>query len=127
MSEMYSLSDTELDLYRKIILEQLHKYKRSKSVESLTLFLIWLYEFVEMFAVNRQNKQGKLKAAKDFFNMEVITRLFRTRGELVHKRYVTSNEKIIKFYTDNETDLFRLMKAAGFIISNDAQNSMKVF
>lgn len=119
MGEIYSLSDEELTCYRNKILQQLNKYKRTKSVENLTLFLIWLYEFVEMFAVNCKNEQGKLKRAKDFFDMEIVIRLFRIRGSLVHKCYSITDNQIVKFYNDYSNDLFELMKAAGFEMSED--------
>lgn len=117
MGEKYCLSDKELEGYRSVIVEQLNKYKKTKSVDNLTLFLIWLYEFMEMFAVNRKNVQGKLRHAKDFYGLDIVARLFNIRGSLVHRRYGVSEDKITGFYVKNEQDLLKLMKLSEFDIS----------
>ena len=117
MGEIYYLSDKEVEDYRSIVVEQLNKYKETKSVDNLTLFLIWLYEFIEMFAVNRKNVQGKLRTAKDFYGLEIVMKLFRIRGSLVHRCYTMPNDKIVEFYESKEQALFELMQHAGFDVS----------
>ena len=117
MGEIYCLSDKEVEDNRSKVIEQLNKYKATKSVDNLTLFLIWLYEFIEMFSVNRKNVQGKLRTVKDLYNLEVVSHLFRIRGSLVHRCYSVLEDKVIKFYERNEQDLFELMQLAGFDLS----------
>lgn len=57
MGERYNLSHQEIKNAQLRILEQLHSWQERKSIDSLILFLIWLYEFLEVISVNNTGKQ----------------------------------------------------------------------
>ena len=80
LGEIYNLTDKELREYRKLIMEQLNKFESTESTDNLVLFLIWLYEYFEMIAVNGKGIQAKLKHVKSEFNQSVLTDLYFIRG-----------------------------------------------
>ena len=118
LGEIFYLTEEEIKNYRGLILEELNKFKETKDTRALTLFLIWLYEFVEMFAVNNTGKQAKLKHVKDryqiYFSGNFLKDLFHKRGQLVHRAYKLANAEILTFFTDNENDIILLMQVTGF-------------
>lgn len=109
MGEMYDLSVNELKLYFERVLSYQKEYEQTKSFTVLQMFLVVLYEFMEMFAVNGKNEQAKLGRAKSFyvdFDIDFIRSLFAVRGRIVHKNYLIVENDIIDFYQIN-TDVIQ--------------------
>ena len=98
---MYSLSIYELKLYFERVLSLHQEYNKNRHFAVLQLFIVLLYEFAEMFAVNNKGEQAKLGRAKDFYNSldrELIVNLFRTRGLIVHRNYLITEDRLFEFY-----------------------------
>ena len=86
MGEKYSLSCKEIKNAQAMIIEQLHNWQIRKSITSLVLFLIWLYEFLEVTSVNNTGKTANRKSAISVYSdTEIIAKLFSLRSTLVHK------------------------------------------
>ncbi len=110
MGERYNLSHQEIKNAQLRILEQLHSWQERKSIDSLILFLIWLYEFLEVISVNNTGKTANRKSAISVYtNTTVIARLFALRSTLVHTFWKVSSDTILDFYDYYESELLALV------------------
>jgi len=83
---------------------------RKESIDSLILFLIWLYEFLEVISVNNTGKTANRKSAISVYtNTTVIARLFALRSTLVHTFWKVSSDTILDFYDYYESELLALV------------------
>lgn len=120
MGEIYELTEEELSTWRLKVLNCERSYSVTKDVRFLTLFIIWLYEFAEAFAVNNLGLQAKLGRAKDkYSNSEFVRSLFTARGKLVHRPYKLSADELDYFYISNKQNIQQLMKECGFQVAKE--------
>lgn len=81
-----------------------------KSITSLVLFLIWLYEFLEVISVNNTGKTANRKSAISVYSdTEIIAKLFSLRSTLVHKFWTIEQSSISGFYNQYENELITLV------------------
>lgn len=110
MGEKYSLSRKEIKNAQAMIIEQLHNWQIRKSITSLVLFLIWLYEFLEVISVNNTGKTANRKSAISVYSdTEIIAKLFSLRSTLVHKFWTIEQSSISGFYNQYENELITLV------------------
>lgn len=89
---------------------QLHNWQARKSINSLILFLIWLYEFLEVISVNNTGMTANRKSAITVYpDSDIVAKLFAIRGTLVHKFWKVTDDIIIDFYQANLQELAALV------------------
>lgn len=115
LGEKVNFSEEELTIFRNLIIEQENKWKSAKHFESLVLFLIWFYEYLEIFSVNGSNKSTNYKSVRDTFGQKISRKLFDIRGKLVHRPFNIDRSSIIDFYTSNINAIDTLKTKCGFM------------
>lgn len=109
MGEIYKLTLEQLNEYLARVISFRLEFEKNKSFASLQLYIMLLYEFAEMYAVNGLDIQAKLGRAKEFYdNPELIRKLFVIRGKIVHRNYVVTFEYLLTFYKTNLETIIKL-------------------
>lgn len=102
MGEIYKLTLEQLQEYLVRVISLRLEFEKIKSFAVLQLYIVLLYEFAEMYAVNGSELQAKLGRAKDFYeDSDLIRKLFNYRGKIVHRNYLVVENDLLIFYKTN--------------------------
>ena len=85
MGEKYNLTEDELEQMRSLLISAISF--TVGNIFELYMALVWLYEYMEIWAVNNTNLNANKRVVSNFFNVEptLVTALFRLRGAIVHR------------------------------------------
>lgn len=124
MGSLIFMSEDQINDWKQRILVCYNKWREYGDMQSLQLFLVWLYEFAESIAATVYKKNANVKWVKEHFGERdnFIIHLFHLRGKIIHSPYLADEEKISEFYNKSENYIIEFMNDLHIIIGESDNN-----
>lgn len=115
MGSKYNVSDEDMAVWHKMIIELAEQYKVSRSKFQYYILIIWIYEYIEVSIVNGTNLHAGLKPVKednDRYKDELVN-LFHIRNQCVHSPYSIDDRRLATLI-DNSLSINTVLRKYGF-------------